>query len=149
MSIKIENYSDKSFVVRGETTIKFKDTLKEFGGKWNSSLKNGGAWIFSNIHRERVEKLMEAINMKKAVSEKVESSKVEKVESPKIDIETEIDDDSIEINDYTEKSFYVKGNTKDYKEQLKNLGGKWNGFKKFWIFPINKREEVEKIFSEY
>jgi hypothetical protein len=36
-----ENYSENSFVVRGSDTIKFKDSLKEFGGKWNSNLKGG------------------------------------------------------------------------------------------------------------
>ena len=54
--ITLENYSEKSFVIRGKDTIKFKDTLKEFGGKWNASLKNGGGWIFSNTRKEIIEK---------------------------------------------------------------------------------------------
>lgn len=53
MSVYIEDYSDKSFVVRGET-IEYKATLKKLGGKWNSNLtdKNTGdkfgAWLFWN-----------------------------------------------------------------------------------------------------
>jgi hypothetical protein len=60
----IQDYSEKSFVVRGEDTKKFKDTLKEFGGKWNSSLKDGAGWIFSSIHKERIEKFIELVNIK-------------------------------------------------------------------------------------
>ena len=41
-------YTDKSFVMRGEDTTKHKETLKTLGGKWNSNLKDGGGWIFSN-----------------------------------------------------------------------------------------------------
>ena len=50
--IYIEEYSPKSFVVRGKTQ-EYKDNLKEFGGKWNPHLtdkQNGckfGGWIFS------------------------------------------------------------------------------------------------------
>ncbi len=149
---KLQNYSDKSFVVRGEDTIKIKDTLKYIGGKWNSSLKDGGAWIFSNNQRERVEKLLEVLNSNK--SEKVNepargSPKVlEKVEKVVEKTEESTESDTIEINDYTEKTFIVQGNTKDYKDKLKEIGGKWNGIKKFWIFPNSKREEVEKLFSD-
>ena len=57
----IEEYSAKSFVVRGETTP-HKDKLKDMGGKWNSRLteKNFidkfGAWLFWTDKREEVEK---------------------------------------------------------------------------------------------
>jgi hypothetical protein len=162
---KLQNYSDKSFVVRGEDTIKIKDTLKYIGGKWNSSLKDGGAWIFSNNQRERVEKLLEVLNTNKSekVNEPTRGSpkvlekvveKTEKVVEKTAQIksvenkEESTESDTIEINDYTEKTFIVQGNTKDYKDKLKEIGGKWNGFKKFWIFPNSKREEVEKIFSD-
>ncbi len=157
---KLQNYSDKSFVVRGEDTIKIKDTLKYIGGKWNSSLKDGGAWIFSNNQRERVEKLLEVLNKSKTESKSEKVEKVEKDEpvkkSPTIDknekvekvVESDDSSDSIEIVEYTEKTFIVKGDTKDYKDKLKEIGGKWNGFKKFWIFPNSKREEVEKIFND-
>lgn len=57
-SIYIETYSDKSFVVRGDTK-EYKESLKAMGGKWNSRLtdkKSGdffGAWIFfSDKHAE-------------------------------------------------------------------------------------------------
>lgn len=54
---------------------------------------------------------------------------------------------------YTEKSIVVRGETRDHKEELKNLGGKWNGKltdkstqEQFggWIFPASKQEQVKK-----
>ena len=60
-AIQIEDYTLKSFVVRGETR-EYKDTLKSLGGKWNSSLTDKqtgekfGAWLFWNDNRDKVEK---------------------------------------------------------------------------------------------
>lgn len=59
-AIFIEEYSSKSFVVRGETRI-YKDSLKNLGGKWNSSLtdkKSGekfGAWLFWSDKRSDID----------------------------------------------------------------------------------------------
>lgn len=58
--LTVENYSDKSFVVRGETKP-HKDKLKELQGKWNSNLTGGGGWIFSNKHREAVDKYLNSL----------------------------------------------------------------------------------------
>ena len=50
-SIRIVSYTDKSFVVVGDTKT-YKDSLKTLGGKWNSSLTNKETgekfmgWIF-------------------------------------------------------------------------------------------------------
>lgn len=43
----VENYSDKSFVVIGETKA-IKDQLKELGGRLNYKLSCGVGWVFSN-----------------------------------------------------------------------------------------------------
>lgn len=60
--------------------------------------------------------------------------------------------ETIRIISYTDKSFVVVGDTKKYKESLKNLGGKWNSSltnketgEKFmgWIFYSGKRKEIE------
>ena len=54
---------------------------------------------------------------------------------------------------YTEKSIVVRGETRDHKEELKTLGGKWNAKltdkstqEQFggWIFPTTKQEQVKK-----
>jgi len=131
-SINIENYSDKSFVVRGKDTIKFKDTLKEFGGKWNSMLKNGGGWIFSNSHKEKIEKFINIINYKN--------------KEDKVDKES---DEEIYISELDNNTFIVKGNTKIYKEKFKDLGGKWNVKEKGWIFNNENLKDVDNIIDEY
>lgn len=59
-NIYIEDYSDKSFVVRGETR-EYKDSLKSLGGKWNSRLTDKdsgdvfGAWMFWNGKRKDID----------------------------------------------------------------------------------------------
>jgi hypothetical protein len=60
-NIYIEDYTTKSFVVRGETRD-YKDSIKSIGGKWNSSLTDResgdkfGAWLFWNDKRVDVQK---------------------------------------------------------------------------------------------
>lgn len=57
----ITQYSEKAIVVRGDTK-KFENDLTNIGGKWNPSLKNGGAgWIFPNTRKVLVEELNEKI----------------------------------------------------------------------------------------
>ena len=59
-AIYIEEYSAKSFIVRGDTRI-YKESLKRMGGKWNSRLtdkKTGnkfGAWLFWSDKREEIQ----------------------------------------------------------------------------------------------
>lgn len=49
----IQKYSEKSFVVRGQT-FNHMDKLKELGGKWNAYLKGGEGWIFPNYKENEV-----------------------------------------------------------------------------------------------
>jgi len=64
--------------------------------------------------------------------------------------------DTISIQEYTSKSFIVLGNdTKLIKENLKNMGGKWNSNLKdenggkfgAWIFSNKRLQEVEEFLS--
>jgi hypothetical protein len=56
----IRNYSEASFVVYGDTK-KWKEALKELGGRYNGNLKNmppdtnSNGWVFSKKHLEKVE----------------------------------------------------------------------------------------------
>jgi hypothetical protein len=58
-SIFIEEYSPKSFVVRGDTRD-HKESLKALGGKWNSGLTDKqsgdkfGAWLFWNDKQKEI-----------------------------------------------------------------------------------------------
>lgn len=58
----------------------------------------------------------------------------------------------LSIQSYTDKSIVVIGDTKNYKDSLKSLGGKWNASltnretgEKFmgWIFYSSKRNELQ------
>ena len=52
--MKLSQYSDKSFVITGNTK-EHKESLKEMGGKWNSKLSCGPGWIFSLVKKKDVE----------------------------------------------------------------------------------------------
>jgi hypothetical protein len=58
----------------------------------------------------------------------------------------------MEIVDYSEKSFVVRGNTKEYKDKLKELGGKWNSNLTDgggWIFSNTRKDKVEEWLSNF
>lgn len=64
---------------------------------------------------------------------------------------------SIYIEEYSTKSFVVRGETRDYKESLKALGGKWNSRltdketgDKFgaWLFWSDKRIDIDDWFNK-
>jgi hypothetical protein len=58
----------------------------------------------------------------------------------------------MEIIDYTEKSLVIKGEkTREYKENLKELGGKFNSSLKCgagWVFPKTKKAELEALIQK-
>lgn len=54
LDFEIEDYSERSIVVRGKDTKTHSTELKELGGKWNPNLRNGGGWIFSKKKEEAV-----------------------------------------------------------------------------------------------
>lgn len=61
MSLTIQNYSERSVVVFGEDTKKYKDKLKELGGKYNSNLSIGPGWIFSIKKKDEITSWMNTI----------------------------------------------------------------------------------------
>ena len=141
-NITVEKYTGNSIVVRGPDTIKFKDTLKEFGGVWNSNLKGGGGWIFYTTTYDKVTRFLDILEIKTVsydslhLQSKAEFT-IEKVEIKEIPI----------IENYMDKCFIVTGNTKPYKDKIKELGGSWNpklkDGKMGWVFPELKRDEVQ------
>ena len=60
--LTVEDYSDKSFVVRGEKTRDFKDNLRTLGGKFNRNLRGGAAWIFPKTKQETVVDFVMQVN---------------------------------------------------------------------------------------
>jgi hypothetical protein len=65
----------------------------------------------------------------------------------------------IYIQDYTERSIVVRGDTKDFLEQFKDLGGKWNARLKEeneegeivnfsgWIYPKTKKTSIQSFID--
>jgi len=51
--IIINDYSDKCIAVQGDTR-KYKDDLKQIGGKYNANLKGGPGWVFSKSNEKQV-----------------------------------------------------------------------------------------------
>lgn len=68
VNIKLTNYTSKSFVITGDDTVSYKESLKKLGGKWNSRLTNKetgqkfGGWIFYNDLRPTVEEWLKHPN---------------------------------------------------------------------------------------
>lgn len=63
MEFIVEDYSDKSFVVRGADTTKIKDKLMEMGGRYNRHLKCGAGWLFSIRNKENVIKYLNEVEL--------------------------------------------------------------------------------------
>ncbi len=74
MSLVIEQYSEKALVVRGSDTKSYTNELTNIGGKWNPGLKGGGGWIFPNIKRDVIEKLITNIESGTVVKNIVSSN---------------------------------------------------------------------------
>lgn len=79
-SVEFIDYSDKSFVVRGEKTKEYVQRLKEEGGKFNNYLtdkvtgKKFGGWIFKKSDLDRIKLIFdevesEVVSVKKVVEE--------------------------------------------------------------------------------
>lgn len=78
--LTIEQYSDKSHVVRGDTKP-HKENLKGLGCKWNSRLRNGGGWIVSTTKKDAVEEYIERVN-KEPVYTPIKDKKEQKKSLP-------------------------------------------------------------------
>ena len=57
----------------------------------------------------------------------------------------------ISLEEYTDRSVVVRGETRQYKEDLKKLGGKYNPRLRGtpgWIFPKSKQNDIVKFMKE-
>lgn len=57
----------------------------------------------------------------------------------------------IYVEKYTDQSVVVRGETRQYKEDLKKLGGKYNSRlrgESGWIFPKSKQNDIVKFMKE-
>ena len=125
--MEIKEYTEKSFVVLGETK-NHKDTLKELGGKSNANLKVGPGWIFSNNHKEKVETWlndMSSTQSRPTISHKMDSSFIDSLVDEFVE-KLSKDEDNIDVIDINKMC--------EYKNN-------------FFEFLINRDEFMS--FSEY
>ncbi len=134
----IKPYSDKSILVSGNTSP-YKEKLKEIGGKWNKPLKG---WIFQKSKYNDVLSLIEFPDIE------VEDSKFKGVKISSSFLELINEKSGIDIQPYTEKSFIVLGDTIQFKDKLKEIGGKYLLTKKGWIFSNSKRDQVDMLLKK-
>ena len=71
---------------------------------------------------------------------------------PKVKVEMKVNDkpSNIRVVDYSEKAIAVYGDTKQYRGELKNMGGKFNFKLKDgagWIFKASKKKEILTFFN--
>ncbi len=131
--------------------------------RWFDGVSEVGDPIFATPVEEISEEISEEVEI-----EEVEILEAEVIEpiieesAPEAEVATEIlpqpqpIENDIEkvlklvIQDYSDKSFVVIGDTKLVKEALKNLGGRFNKFLKCgagWVFKKEKLEEVKQALS--
>lgn len=55
--------------------------------------------------------------------------------------------EGLKIEDYSEKSFILVGDTMPIKDELKKIGGIWLRNKKCWCFSNKKRQEIEDLIK--
>jgi len=125
--------------------------LKEFEKKMQ---KVGLTGSYSNITDFR-EKLLRqlSINVTSLVSNQPTVTPTTKEAKAKVEaVKKIIKAGKIYMEDYEKdgavKSFLVKGETKTIKEDLKRLGGRWNGGLSAWIFSKSKEIEIAQFIKE-
>jgi hypothetical protein len=60
IKLTVSDYTDKSVVVQGEDTRKYKEELKNIGGKYNANLKTGPGWIFPKNKEHEIKDFIES-----------------------------------------------------------------------------------------
>ena len=60
--LNIDVYNVNSFVIRGDSTYKYKENLKEKGGKYNSKLAGGPGWVFRIGFKDELQGFVNEVN---------------------------------------------------------------------------------------
>ena len=116
-SILVKDYSEKSFLVYGTTTKKFKDKLKCIGGKYNRKLQG---WIFSNRHKNKVDDLLLSL-------------KEEEEEDDNIIIFKKTKNDSSYINNLEKQLLKLKTQNVNLLKKVKETD--------YFVIKVDKKEQ--------
>ncbi|WP_339140494.1 PLxRFG domain-containing protein [Pseudoalteromonas galatheae] len=68
LGLTVEEYSEKSLVIRGDTTS-YKNELDKAGFRYNRNLKGGPGWIAPKSKQAQVDQLVDKVNQVKKTSE--------------------------------------------------------------------------------
>lgn len=149
--LTVRTFSKSFYLVLGNWKD-HQDELKELGA---SKAQNREGMEGMRIPKEKLEELLEefpGIENKIVTSARSQDisppKKQEKTVSPK-QKKSNIGND-LTYSHYSDKSFVVRGDTKDHKDKLAELGGKWNKNLQGgagWIFSKNKMQNFMQTFS--
>ena len=89
--LSVVDYSEKSFVVSGELTRKYKDNLKAMGGRFNKNLTYNGqnltGWVFGLKNKEKVMEFVISVNTGTSQSSSLSLPSTDDIGLPTIDVE--------------------------------------------------------------
>eukprot|EP00310_Coccolithus_braarudii_P024943 CAMPEP_0183356748 /NCGR_PEP_ID=MMETSP0164_2-20130417/45162_1 /TAXON_ID=221442 /ORGANISM="Coccolithus pelagicus ssp braarudi, Strain PLY182g" /LENGTH=246 /DNA_ID=CAMNT_0025530229 /DNA_START=44 /DNA_END=784 /DNA_ORIENTATION=+ len=149
----------KAVIVKGETK-EAKDDLKALSGKWNGSL---GGWIFTGSKRGSI---LTELRKKHTVTEDDETPAAASTSDSAVVVpaaatgtsdiaaavaavapSSAVAGISLTVAPH-KKAILVTGDTKAAKEQLKALGGRWNGALVGWVFPGYKAGGLLEVLGK-
>jgi hypothetical protein len=116
--------------------------------------------ILQQQHQEQeqllIDKLNEQMEIIKLLKQRTENEQIT-IEPEKIIVKPTMktlikkkDDQNEKIEIIITKSgrgFWVNGNTKQMKDNMKNMGGSWNSTRKMWIFKLKDLDMVMNYFN--
>lgn len=151
----MKTLSGKGLWVLGDT-VNHKDKLKEMGGSWNSSRKS---WVFPIKNQQTLldyfqlssEQIIPEVEKKlevKSVSANIPSTNIPSANIPSTNIpSTNIPSAITIMKTKSGKGLWVLGDTKNVKNKLLEMGGKWNSTRKSWVFSIKKIKDLVNLFN--
>lgn len=137
-ALTLSDYSDKSILVSGSTSI-IKSELKAAGGLFGRNFKGEPGWVFSKTKENKVRKIVDTVN--------------QFIKLREIAIDSDEDSEYIEplrINQNTAGGYHLEGDTVMLENELKSIGcflKETNGNISVWLFPKSKLNAVEALVS--
>jgi hypothetical protein len=135
LKMELEDYTERAIMVKGDTMPYMKE-LKKAGGRWYGYHQG---WIFPKTKKSIVQKLVDASKERKS------SPGMKRKDYSQKPITEKGEEVMPYVEDYSEKSIIVRGDTRPYKEEIKKAGGSWNKSLQGWIFPKTKKSMVQDL----
>jgi stringent starvation protein B len=150
--MEVYEYSERSVVAIGEHTKLLKDHLKAIGGKFNPNLtikaeEKQKGWVFSIRKKDELLSLAnKSIDEIKSIAERANKS----AENAKMSRPPEIEKGTLPFIYPYNKAFVVLGDSRKFRNELKELGGKFNIALKYkgvkvpgWVFSNSNSNKIK------